>query len=106
MEPSATQADLVKAARKKRIETHPEKFSGRNLAPAEVDKIIERSKTVGNAADILCDPVARLQYDDKVAAWKQQQKAAAVREDQLKYEATRFNAYAEARDAAAASEKK
>lgn len=85
---------------------HPDKFSGRNLAPAEVDVIIEQSKTVGHAADILCDPVARLQYDEEVTAWKQQQKAAAVREDQLKYESTRFNAYAEARDAAAASQKK
>jgi len=101
-----TQAELVKAARKKRVETHPDKFSGRNISPAEVDAIIERSKTVGHAADILCDPVERAQYDSEVAAWKRKQKAAAVAEDQLKYQSTRFKAYAEARDAAAASQKR
>lgn len=69
----------MKAARKKRIETHPDRFSGRNISPAEVDEIIEKSKTVGHAADILCDPVTRVQYDDEVAAWRQRQHEADQR---------------------------
>jgi len=101
-----TQDELKKAARKKRVETHPDKFSGRNISPAEVDAIIETSKTVGHAADILCDPAARLKYDGEVVAWKQRQRAAGrsvpewmsplgsnsqAREDQPKHQSAAFN---------------
>jgi len=110
-----TQAELVKAARKKRVETHPDKFSGRNISPAEVDAIIETSKTVGHAADILCDPAARAKYDGEVAAWKQKQRAASrgvpegmsyfgsssqASEDQPQHQSSGFNAYTEPRKAA------
>jgi len=110
-----TQAELVKAARKKRVETHPDKFSGRNISPAEVDAIIETSKTVGHAADILCDPAARAKYDGEVAARKQKQRAASrgvpegmsyfgsssqAREHQPKHQSSGFNAYTKPRKAA------
>jgi len=99
--PSVTQAELMKAAKKKRIATHPDRFSGRNNSPAEVDAIIERSKQVGHAADILCDPAARVKYEGQVVAWRQKQRAAGrgvpewmsrfgsssqAREDQPKYQ--------------------
>ena len=105
----------MKAARKKRVETHPDKFSGRNISPAEVDAIIETSKTVGHAADILCDPAARAKYDGEVAARKQKQRAASrgvpegmsyfgsssqAREHQPKHQSSGFNAYTKPRKAA------
>jgi curved DNA-binding protein CbpA len=109
-----TQAELVKAARKKRIETHPDKFSGRNISPAEVDAIIETSKTVGHAADILCDPAARAKYDGETATWKKQRAASRgvpegmsyfgsnsqASEDQPKHQSSGFNAYTEPHKAA------
>ena len=77
--PFSTQEEILKAAKRKRIETHPDRFSGQNLGPSDVDTIIERSKMVGHAADILCDPTARLKYDNKLAkenAEKRRPKAA------------------------------
>ena len=72
--PTATTAEILKAAKKKRIETHPDKFSGQNLAPSEVDRIVERAKNVGLAADALSDPETKRKYDQKVADWKAKHK--------------------------------
>lgn len=74
--PTATEAEIKKAAKKMRIETHPDKFNERNLAPAEVDAIHERAKLVGQAADVLCDPEARREYAARLAREKMQRAAA------------------------------
>lgn len=66
--PSCTHEEIIKAAKKKRIESHPDRFSGQILGISDVDVIVERSKMVGHAADILCDPTARQKYNSKLAA--------------------------------------
>ena len=71
--PTATDAEVLKAAKKKRIETHPDRFAGQALAPSEAEKMIEHSKNIGHAADILSDPDARSDYDREVARWKAKQ---------------------------------
>ena len=78
--PSATQEEVQKAAKKNRIENHPDRFSGQNLSPQEVDKIIERSKLIGQSADVLCDPIARLNYDDELKSWRAKHRMADERE--------------------------
>ena len=59
----STQQEILKAARRKRVEVHPDRFSSRNLSPEEEVRINERAKMVGHAADILCDGNARARYD-------------------------------------------
>lgn len=74
--PSATQKEVQKAARMKRIETHPDKCGGANLSRAQYEGVLERSKIVGQAADILCDPVARQKSDSALNMWNRREKAA------------------------------
>ena len=78
--PSATQEEVQKAGKRKRIENHPDRFSGRKLSPQEVDKIIERSKLIGQAADVLCDPTARVKYDGELRSWRAKHRMADERE--------------------------
>ena len=78
--PSASQEEVQKAGKKKRIENHPDRYSGQNLFPQEVDKIIERSKLIGQAADVLCDPIARLKYDGELKSWRAKHRMADERE--------------------------
>ncbi|KAL8831611.1 MAG: hypothetical protein Q9191_000762 [Dirinaria sp. TL-2023a] len=72
--PTATNAEILKAAKKKRIEAHPDRFVGQNLAPLDEAKMIELSKNVGLAADTLSDSREREKYDREVARWKARQK--------------------------------
>lgn len=65
----ATQAEVLKAAKKKRIETHPDRLSGRNVSPLMLEALVERAMIVGQAADVLCDPLTRLKYDNEQAAF-------------------------------------
>lgn len=65
----ATQAEVQKAARRKRIETHPDGLSGRNVSSLMFEALVERAKIVGQAADVLCDPLTRLKYDNQQAAF-------------------------------------
>ena len=74
--PDATEAEIIKAAKKRRIETHPDKFAGKSLTQEEIDKINYRAQCVGLAADILCDPTARKEYDLERAQWHKSHKSA------------------------------
>lgn len=78
----ATQDEVLKAAKKKRIETHPDKFSGKGLSPSEVGTLVEQSMLTGQAADILCDPLSRLKHDNELDAWDRKQDLAGSRPDQ------------------------
>ena len=64
----ATQAEVLKAAKKKRIETHPDRLGCRYIMPLTYDALVERAMIVGHAADVLCDPLTRLKYDNQQAA--------------------------------------
>jgi len=63
----ATQIEVQQAAKRKRIETHPEKLSRRNLSSLTLEALVERARIVGQAADVLCDPLTRLKYDNQHA---------------------------------------
>lgn len=64
----ATQAEVLKAAKKKRIETHPDRHSGQYISPLMFDAMVERAMLVGQAADVLGDSSKRLKYDQRPAA--------------------------------------
>ena len=66
--PSSSQEDINKAAKWKRIESHPDKLKRKKgLSPNELAEIDSRAMEVGRAADTLSDPALRSQYDSKVA---------------------------------------
>lgn len=65
-----THEELVKAAKEKRIRTHPDKFSKCELSKDEMAKVTANSQDVGLAADILTDPAKRAQYDFDVRMWR------------------------------------
>ena len=70
IDPSSTHEEVLRAARKKRIETHPDKFIKDGLPSEGLTKVIETSKNVGWAADILCDPKKRQKYDIELRVWR------------------------------------
>lgn len=63
---TATHDEVVRAGRKARVANHPDRFIGKNISPQEVDEIVERSKCVGQACDVLEDPPKRRRYDAKL----------------------------------------
>lgn len=64
--PSTSHEGILKAAKKKRIETHPDKFTKDGLSLDKLVKIIETAKVVGMASDVLCDPKKRQKYDAEI----------------------------------------
>ena len=68
MDPSCSQEDINKAAKRKRIESHPDKLKRKEgLSPKELAEIDSRAMDVGHAAETLSNPVLRCQYDSKLA---------------------------------------
>lgn len=63
---NASHAAILKAAKKARIAAHPDRCSGRNLSPKELEQVIDHSKAVGLAADVLTDAEKRVRYDAKL----------------------------------------
>ncbi|KAL8634440.1 MAG: hypothetical protein Q9228_007965, partial [Teloschistes exilis] len=61
--PSCSQAEIEKAAKKKRIEVHPDRLIKEGMTPQELQAIDEQAKMVGGAADTLSDPSKRRRYD-------------------------------------------
>ncbi|KAL8664625.1 MAG: hypothetical protein Q9202_002895 [Teloschistes flavicans] len=61
--PSCSQAEIEKAAKRKRIEVHPDRLIKEGMTPQELQAIDERAKMVGGAADTLLDPSKRRRYD-------------------------------------------
>lgn len=62
----ASHEDIVRAARKRRIEVHPDRRKSPGMTPSEVDRIDDEAQGVGLAADTLCDEVSRGKYDRAV----------------------------------------
>ncbi|KAL8691205.1 MAG: hypothetical protein Q9218_003518 [Villophora microphyllina] len=61
----SSQADIGKAAKKKRIEVHPDRLKKEDTTPEELYRIDEQAKFVGFAADTLLDPAKRERYDNE-----------------------------------------
>lgn len=61
--PDASHDDIVRAARKRRIEVHPDKRKSPEMSPSEVDRIENEAQGVGLAADTLCNEESREKYD-------------------------------------------
>ena len=69
---SASHEQVVQAAKKRRIETHPDRLKRRlGLTTRELERIDEEAGTVGNAADILSSPALRAEYDKAVGSGAQ-----------------------------------
>ncbi|KAL8797274.1 MAG: hypothetical protein Q9195_000427 [Heterodermia aff. obscurata] len=64
--PTASPAETLKVIKKARIANHPDRFMAQNLSPAELEKVVERAKCIGQACDVLEDPAARARYDAKL----------------------------------------
>ncbi len=71
----STHEEILVAAKRRRIETHPDSFKrrGGELAQEEVDRLEEEAKKVGWAADILSDFVLKENYDARLHAWEKTQ---------------------------------
>ena len=63
---NASHGEILKAAKKARIAAHPDRCSGQNLRPKELEQVIDHSKAVGQAADVLTDAEKRVRYDAKL----------------------------------------
>lgn len=61
--PNASHDDIVYAARKRRIEVHPDRRKLPGMSPLEISRIDNEAQEVGLAADTLCDEVSREKYD-------------------------------------------
>ncbi|KAL9611064.1 MAG: hypothetical protein Q9167_004276 [Letrouitia subvulpina] len=60
---SASQSEISKAAKMKRIETHPDRVKREGMTDLELAAIDTRAKDIGEAADILGDERKRRRYD-------------------------------------------
>ncbi|KAI4136958.1 MAG: hypothetical protein L6R39_007537 [Caloplaca ligustica] len=63
LHPSSSQEEIAQAARKRRIEVHPDKLKKPGMTDVELRKVDETAMEVGFAADILLDPKKRAKYD-------------------------------------------
>ncbi|KAI4128037.1 MAG: hypothetical protein LQ338_002928 [Usnochroma carphineum] len=61
--PFSTQEQIARAARKRRIEVHPDKLKKPGMTDLELGKIDETAMEIGYAADLLLDPEKRAKYD-------------------------------------------
>ncbi|KAI4162693.1 MAG: hypothetical protein LQ342_003739 [Letrouitia transgressa] len=64
--PYASQFEISKAARMKRIKTHPDKVKREGMTDIELAAIDTRAKAVGEAADVLGDERKRREYDRRL----------------------------------------
>ncbi|KAL8745206.1 MAG: hypothetical protein Q9190_002639 [Brigantiaea leucoxantha] len=66
--PRASHAQIEQAAKKRRIETHPDRLKRPGMSPDELAVIDALAKEVGGAADLLLDQRKRLRYDRELRA--------------------------------------
>ena len=67
--PRCSHDEAKRAARERRIATHPDRFTRRGVSEAEEKRIIENAKMVGFAADIVLDLVKRREHDRSMLEW-------------------------------------
>ncbi|KAL8832404.1 MAG: hypothetical protein Q9191_000276 [Dirinaria sp. TL-2023a] len=70
IDPSIPHNQLLMLVKRKRCETHPDRFMKRNLSPAQMENVIATAKNVGWAADILSDQIKRRQHDLVLQSWQ------------------------------------
>ncbi|KAI4103628.1 MAG: hypothetical protein LQ339_004157 [Xanthoria mediterranea] len=63
VKPSSSPQEIEKAAKKKRIDCHPDKLKRKEMSELELRAIDDWAKEVGGAAEVLLDPSKRAQYD-------------------------------------------
>lgn len=61
--PDASHDEIVHAARRRRIEVHPDRRKLPGMSPSDVSRINMEAQEVGLAADTLCDEASREKYD-------------------------------------------
>ena len=66
----ATEVEIKRAARRKRVEVHPDKLKRPGMSDSERDKIDAGAAQVGQAADVLQNLEQKLEYDRKFYAAK------------------------------------
>ena len=71
VEPNSSPVTIGRAARRKRVETHPDKLKrSEGLSTADLLQIDVEAKQVGWAADILCNTESRRNYDHQLQNWR------------------------------------
>lgn len=68
--PFATNAEIKGAAKRRRVEVHPDKWKNQGMSDSECAKIDAAAAKVGQAADILQDPEQKRDYDRELLAAK------------------------------------
>ncbi|KAI4222036.1 MAG: hypothetical protein L6R36_006458 [Xanthoria steineri] len=61
--PRSSRQAIERAAKKKRIDCHPDKLKRNGMSDPELQAIDDWAKEVGGAAEVLLDPSKRAQYD-------------------------------------------
>lgn len=64
--PTASHEEMVRAARKARVDAHPDRLCRPGLSHRSRTQISDQAKEVGRAADVLCDVYKRRDYDKDV----------------------------------------
>ncbi|KAF6219842.1 hypothetical protein HO133_003667 [Letharia lupina] len=68
--PHATDKEIKSAAKRRRVEVHPDKLKKEGMSDSERVKIDAAAAMVGHAADVLQNPEQKLRYDVKLYAAK------------------------------------
>lgn len=68
--PQATIADIKRACRDRRIESHPDKLKFGGVTKEEEERIDEEARVIGWACETILDPEQREKYDRKMKAWE------------------------------------
>lgn len=69
--PLATEEEIKSAAKRRRVEFHPDKMKKPGMSASELAKIDEAAAKVGQSADVLQNPKQKLEYDRKLKAANQ-----------------------------------
>ena len=65
-----TDDQIRSAAKRRRVEVHPDKSIRPRMSESEMDEIDAEAARVGQASDVLLDPEQKLKYDSKLYAAK------------------------------------
>ena len=66
----ATDDQIRSAAKRRRVEVHPDKLKRPGMSESEMDEIDAEASRVGQASDVLLNPEQKLKYDRKLYAAK------------------------------------
>ncbi|KAL8917811.1 MAG: hypothetical protein Q9208_007740 [Pyrenodesmia sp. 3 TL-2023] len=68
--PTSSRDAIAEAARRRRIEVHPDRLKRPGMTQSELNGIDERAKNVGHAADVLLDAAKRSKYDREMGGMR------------------------------------